>query len=782
MKRHRLLVAGAALAAAALVAVPVAIAYAGAGTFNVRDYGATGNGSTFDDDAIDQAISAAASGGGGGTVVFPAGTYLSRTIHLQSNVTLQLDSGSTILAASSGMDAPESNSFDQYQDFGHSHFHNALMWGDGITNFAITGSGTIDGDGLATSNSVPSGAGDKILSLKLCSNVSLSGVTFRRGGHFAILMNGCHDIAVDNLQVLTSTDRDAMNIINTWNVDITNSRVEGRDDAVVLKSDFALGKTFVSQNIHVHDSTILSTENNAIQFGSETCGDFRDVHWDRLTLLGGGKAAIGMVSMDGATIENVTYSDITMTKAATPIFIKIGNRGRCPGTPPAGHIRDVSLTNVSGTVLHHPESTAEYTSTISGTTANDVENVTFTNVNLTVPGGHPASDATIVPPEQDIDYTPKAYGTRPSYGFWIRHASGIRFVSCAVQFDSNDDRPAFLTDDASNIALDGVTVERGTASPYDTGFSGVNGYRVGGSTTTGAPLRIHTTNSTPLPATFTTVSTEAEGGTVSAPMQILSDPTASGGRYVTVAAGNNSTGSPPTTGYATVPFNVATAGTYRIWGRVQAPTTSDDSFWVRVDGGSWVNWNNIPPGTAWHWDDVHNAAASNSTVTYSLAAGAHTVTFAYREDGTKLDRLVITNDPFLVPADVAAPVRYEAENATISQGTVATNHLNYSGTGFVDYTNVTGSYVEWTVSGATTGPATLRIHYANGSTVNRPMDISVNGTVVVPGQAFNPTTNWDTWADVTLTVTLTAGNDNKVRATATTANGGPNVDYLEVQS
>src|SRR6266508_2554282 len=283
MNRRTLVRVTIALAIGALITIPSAVALAGPGTFDVRAFGATGNGSTLDDDAIDAAINVAAADGGGGTVVFPAGTYLSRTIHLKSNITLQLDSGSTILAASSGMDAAEPNSFDQFQDYGHSHFHNALMWGDGIANFAI-------------------------------------------------LMNGCHDVTIDNLKVLTSTDRDAINIINTSNVDLNNSRVEGRDDAVVLKSDFALGQTFVSQNIRVHDSTILSTQNNAIQFGSETCGDFRDVHWDRLTLLGGGKAGIGMVSMDGATIENVTYTDITMTRAAAPIFIKIGSRGRCPGS------------------------------------------------------------------------------------------------------------------------------------------------------------------------------------------------------------------------------------------------------------------------------------------------------------------------------------------------------------------------------------------------------------------------------------------------------------------
>ncbi|GAA3836248.1 hypothetical protein GCM10022226_67630 [Sphaerisporangium flaviroseum] len=127
----------------------------------------------------------------------------------------------------------------------------------------------------------------------------------------------------------------------------------------------------------------------------------------------------------------------------------------------------------------------------------------------------------------------------------------------------------------------------------------------------------------------------------------------------------------------------------------------------------------------------------------------------------------------------AASTRYEAESATISQGSVAANHTGYSGTGFVDYTNVTGSYVQWSVSVAGAGSAGLVLRYANGTSVNRPMDISVNGTVVSAGKAFNGTGSWDTWADGTLTVTLNAGA-NTIRATATTANGGPNVDHLTV--
>src|SRR6266545_2708282 len=114
------------------------------------------------------------------------------------------------------------------------------------------------------------------------------------------------------------------------------------------------------------------------------------------------------------------------------------------------------------------------------------------------------------------------------------------------------------------------------------------------------------------------------------------------------------------------------------------------------------------------------------------------------------------------------------------RGVVESNHLNFSGTGFVNYDNLTGSYVQWTVSAASAGTAKLSVRHANGSTANRPMDITVNGTVVAAGVAFNPTGSWDTWATVTVNAAVNAGT-NAVRATATTASGGPNVDFLDVE-
>ncbi len=129
--------------------------------------------------------------------------------------------------------------------------------------------------------------------------------------------------------------------------------------------------------------------------------------------------------------------------------------------------------------------------------------------------------------------------------------------------------------------------------------------------------------------------------------------------------------------------------------------------------------------------------------------------------------------------DPGGPADYQAEDAAITNGVAESNHTGFTGTGFVNYDNAVGSAVEFTVPAAAAGSANVVLRFANGTTANRPMDITVNGTKVASAVAFGGTGNWDTWQTVTIPVTLTAGT-NKIKATATTATGGPNLDKITV--
>ena len=470
-----------AAAAQAATAAPAAPAVA---TFNVLDYGAAGNGTTNDAAAINKAI-VAANAAGGGDVVFPADNYLAAgSIHMLSNVTLDLESGSTILGASSGYDAPEANPYDSYQDFGHSHFHDAMIWGENLTNIGFIGSGTITGNGHFITGTPSSGQADKIISLVGINGLTVSGITLKDGGHFAMLIDDCTNVTSNDLTISTASDRDGWNNVNVTNETITNITIASSDDALSFKGDYALGKVLPSGNVTVTGAHLSSTGANAIMFGSETCGNFTHYTFTNIVITEAGKSGLGMVSEDGANISDVTFNGVTMSGTQGPIFEKVGSRLRCGGSPTTGSISDIRYENISGT------GAGAYSPTLWGASGHQISDVTFDNVHLNLPGGGTAMNPETVPTDNG-DYNPNSLSTRPSYGFYLHNVSGITFIDSSFTFSANDERPAFIANDGSNVWLDGVTVQAGSGSPSDIAFQDIDGYCTSGDTTTsGAAPRV----------------------------------------------------------------------------------------------------------------------------------------------------------------------------------------------------------------------------------------------------------------------------------------------------
>ncbi|MFF7654773.1 glycoside hydrolase family 28 protein [Streptomyces sp. NPDC007983] len=464
-----------------------------AATFDVKDYGAKADGSTNDTGAIEKAVNAAAAAGGG-IVEFPSGQYKSKnTVHLKSNVTLQLDSGATILGSSADTyDKPESNPYDDYQDYGHSHFHNAMFYGDKLTNIGFTGSGTIDGAGNLITGNPDSGEADKIISLTRCKGLSLSGITLRRGGHFAALTNGCDGVTSDHLTIDTASDRDGWNVISTTNATITDANIAANDDALVFKSDYALGAKLPNGHVKVRDSKLSAKCCNALMFGSETCGDFTDYDFQGITINGADKSGLGMVSMDGGDISDVHYRDITMKNVHSPIMQKIGTRKRCGNNPGVGHISGITYDNITGT-----GNSPSFSPTLWGESgSNHISDVTFTGVDLTVPGGN-GTMSTGVPGNDAKDYNPKSIGTRPAFGWYLHNTDRITFTDSSVRFAKDDGRPAVIANNGGDLRFDHFIAQRGDDSPADLMFQNVGGYCLTGSAnTSGGALRVSADGST----------------------------------------------------------------------------------------------------------------------------------------------------------------------------------------------------------------------------------------------------------------------------------------------
>jgi polygalacturonase len=453
-----------------------------AGTFDVKKYGAAGNGETLDTAAINKAIETAASAGGG-TVYFPAGTYLSFSIHLKSNIALYLDQGAILLAATpgeqGGYDPAEPNPWGdehKYQDFGHSHWHDSLIWGEGLENISILGPGLIYGQGLGKwDRPDDKGAGNKAIALKLCHNVIIRDVTFLMGGHFCILPTGVDNFTIDNVKI--DTNRDGINVDCCRNVRISNCTVNSpNDDAIVLKSSFALGYARATENVTITncqvtgydegtflDGTFKQTQQQApdrggvtgrIKFGTESNGGFKNITISNCVFEH--CRGLALETVDGGLLEGVTISNITMRDITNcPFFLRLGRRMRGPEGLTVGKLRRVNISNV---IVYNAE--PRYGSLIMGIPGHAIEDVKLSNIRILVKGGAVKEQAEVEVPELEDGYPdPRVFGEIPAYGFFIRHVKGIEFNNVDVGFMNDDFRPAFILDDVKNSEFNNVTVQ-----------------------------------------------------------------------------------------------------------------------------------------------------------------------------------------------------------------------------------------------------------------------------------------------------------------------------------
>jgi len=464
------------------------------GTFNVLTFGTTGDGKTLDTPAINKAIEAAAAAGGG-TVHFPAGTYLCYSIRLKSSVALYLDAGATILAASVPPEGTTTGGYDpagppqpweQFQDFGHNHWHNSLLWGEDLHDVTILGPGLIWGKGLSRGerNELPRaespGVGNKAIALKNCRNVILRNFSILQGGHFGILLTGVDNVTIDGLKI--DTNRDGMDIDCCKNVRVSNCTVNSPwDDAICPKSSFALGYARTTENV---------TISNCYVTGIYDYGTLLDGTFKRMQYPAGGRSPIGRIkcgtesnggfknitisncifescrglaleTVDGAQIEDIAITNITMRGVVhSPLFLRLGARMRGPQGAAPGVLKRVLISNIVSS-----NAAAEYPSIISGIPGSYIEDVKIADVYLQQLGGGTKEWAELSPPEKENAY-PEAsmFGTLPARGFFIRHARNVEFSNIEIATVQPDARAAFWMQDVDSADLFRVKGGRNTVA------------------------------------------------------------------------------------------------------------------------------------------------------------------------------------------------------------------------------------------------------------------------------------------------------------------------------
>ncbi len=487
-RRDFLKLAGAGIAgAAAVIAPPLAetaraqsaashAAGSSVGIVAVTAFGAAGDGTTIDSPAINRAIEAAAAAGGG-TVHFGAGQYLCYSIRLKSNVALKLDQGAVIIAAdplpegqTGGYDEPEPvQAWEAYQDYGHNHWHNSLIWGEDLHDISVYGPGRIWGRGLVRSNSPDShnpanrrvqGVGNKSISLKNCRNVVLKDFQILKGGWFGILATGVDNLLIDGLSI--DTNRDGMDIDCCRNVRVANCAVNSPwDDAIVPKSSYALGYNRATENLEItncyvtgayelgamldgtwkkFDPSVKVPHTGRIKLGTESNGGFKNITVSNCVL--DGCQGLALETVDGALLEDVTITNITMRDiVSAPIFMRLGSRLRGPAeSTRTGTLQRVILSNIvcSNAASH-------LGCIITGVPGIEIRDVKLHHIYIQHRGGGTKEQAAIQPAEDENKYPePNMFGDMPSQGFYIRHVKNIEISNVEISAMTDDARPAFI--------------------------------------------------------------------------------------------------------------------------------------------------------------------------------------------------------------------------------------------------------------------------------------------------------------------------------------------------
>jgi polygalacturonase len=453
----------------------------GVRVYNIRDFGAVGDGKTLDTAAIQKAIDTATAEQGG-FVLVPGGTFLTGTIELKSNVTLHLAAGATLLGSGEGKDYHAVDAIPLEGDSTLNDGNWALIFATEAKNVTVEGPGLIDGNGkrfLPPERGKPSPAGlngnkrPYLLLFYHCENLTVRNIDLFRSGYHCLRVIQSAYVHMDDIHIhnRVAHNNDGFHFISCEHVSIDNCKIECQDDACAL---FGSCKFFTITN-----STFM-TRWSIFRFGGGTA---ENIVVSNCVIYHCYGCPIKMHGTPGSRFENMSFSNLMFDDVTGPIHISIGPPTRRsttgPGpqseempaekTPPI--VRNISFNNIFGKVTTTPQSMpdidfvqnynpGEKESCITLNAVGDaiLENISFDNVHLTFGGGGTAETAA----RRDLPEIAGEYfmlGAMPAYGLYARNARGITMNNVRFQLAASDLRPAVILDHVEDVSITGLNVQ-----------------------------------------------------------------------------------------------------------------------------------------------------------------------------------------------------------------------------------------------------------------------------------------------------------------------------------
>ena len=454
--------------------------YAQAKDYNITDFGAKADGVFLNSRIIQKAIDYV-SENGGGRIIFTPGKFLSGSIYMKSNVTLHLEEGATLLGST--------NPFDYVKDPYVGWM--SLLFAIKQDNIALTGKGTIDGQGFKTAYNmcdfINKGIVDDPMKLdrpnetnrpenvyfRECNNVKVTGITLRDPASWNQTYDQCKNVYIDSIYVDSKSywNNDGLDIVDCDGVIIRNSYIDAADDVFCFKSH---DPNSMCQNVLLENCTGRSSA-NGIKFGTVSRGGFKNFTIRNITIYDTFRSAITFASVDGGEIENINVDGIRSFNTGNVIFLRTGERWH--GNK-KGYMKDIVIKNVYAEVpITKPDAGYSYEgpvedlprnispASIVGIPTMPIENVHMENIEIVYPGAGNPNYAYRGTTPAELDSIPEMitaypefsqFKELPAWAFYIRHAAGITFKNVTFTAKDKDYRPAIVADDVKGLTIDNV--------------------------------------------------------------------------------------------------------------------------------------------------------------------------------------------------------------------------------------------------------------------------------------------------------------------------------------
>lgn len=453
--------------------------------YMAKEHGIVADGKTLNTNAIQKAIDEL-SNKGGGILKFTEGEYLTGSLVLKSNVTLDLDRDAVIRGSSNPNDY---KSLIKHEAGDNSTL--ALIVANKVANVGITGAGLIDGNGrdlaLAINNTLnlPDASGKiperrrraneplrpKLFFFSNCSGIKIDGLRLLNSACWGMSFHSCRNLTIRKVDFTNRAywNNDGMDITDCKQVHVSGCNINSADDGICLKS---YDTTSCNDSILIEDCDIASSA-SAVKFGTASWGGFRHITVRNIRVKDTFRSAIALECVDGGTLQDVLVENIKAVNTGNPIFIRLGHRnGNAPGK-----VKNITIRNVfaempfdipdinydvrgPGFSVNNPRP-----SSITGIPGHEVEDVTLENVEIVYPGRsstgiayYPLSHISQVP-EQIKSYPEfSMFGELPAWGFYMRHVKGVTMKNVRLSLKDEDFRPAFVLDDAHNITFKEISL------------------------------------------------------------------------------------------------------------------------------------------------------------------------------------------------------------------------------------------------------------------------------------------------------------------------------------